>query len=142
MSCGVSPTSRPSGISDWPEGCSRSICARGTTVSISFGPRSVTLDDDSLATKPEMLSPDFVFQVELLLRQRLGLSYLSIFQSVLHRDRDLARYLRKEPEINLAEGILLPSAEAQETEDTIPANKWQEATGFEALGDGWFILQT
>ena len=99
-----------------------------------------TISDDLFEI---MLSPDFVFQVELLLRQPLlGLSYLSIFQSVLHRDRDLARYLRKEPEINLAEGILLPSAEAQETEDTIPANKWQEATGFEALGDGWFILQT
>src|SRR6266852_5897421 len=62
-----------------------------------------------------VLKPDFVFQVKLLLRQSvLGLSYLPIFQSVLYRDGDLARYLFKEPDINLAEGIFLPSAEAQE----------------------------
>src|SRR5216683_4484031 len=75
-----------------------------------------------------VFKPDFVFQVNLLLRQPLlGFSYLPIFQSVLYRDGDLARYLRKEPDISLAEGILLPSAEAQETEDTIPTDKWHEA---------------
>ena len=52
-----------------------------------------------------------------------------------------AGYLRKEPHINLTEGILLSSAETQQTEDTIPADKWHEATGFKALGDRGFILQ-
>src|SRR5437867_2300819 len=88
-----------------------------------------------------VLKPDFVFQVKLLLRQSvLGLSYLPIFQSVLYRDGDLTRYLFKEPDINLAEGIFLPSAEAQETEDSVPANKWQHATGFETLRDDRVIL--
>src|SRR6266404_5563166 len=37
-----------------------------------------------------VLQPDFVFQVELLLRQSLlGLRYLPIFQSVFYRDGDL-----------------------------------------------------
>jgi hypothetical protein len=74
-----------------------------------------------------------IFQVELLLRQPfLGLSYLPIFQSVLYCNGDLARHLRKEHDISLAEGILLPSAEAQKTENAIPTNKWHHATGFDA----------
>src|SRR5438445_1434812 len=87
----------------------------------SFQPRTISNDLFEI-----VLKPDFVFQVNLLLRQPLlGLSYLPIFQSVLDRDSDLARYLLKEPDISLAEGILPTSAEAQEAEDTIPANKWQ-----------------
>src|SRR5260370_23951286 len=60
-----------------------------------------------------VLKPDFVFQVERLLRKPiLGLRYLLIFQSVLYPDGDLARYLCKEPDVGRAEVILLPSAKA------------------------------
>src|SRR5258708_23627668 len=104
----------------------------------SFTPRTVSNDLFEI-----VLKSDFVFQVERLLRQPIfGLRYLLIFQSVLHPNCDLARYLCKEPDVSLAEAILLPSAKAQKTKDTIPADKWHETTGLEALGNGRFILQT
>src|SRR6266446_7750525 len=103
----------------------------------SFQPRTISNDLFEIVFKP-----DFVFQIKLLLRQPLlSLSYLPIFQSVLYRDGDLTGYLCKEPDINLAEGILLPSAEAQETEDAVPANKWQHATGSETFRNDRVILQ-
>src|SRR6266481_7075052 len=88
-----------------------------------------------------VLQPDFVFQVERLLREPIpGLRYLLIFQSVLNADGDLGRYLCKEPDVSLAEGILLPSAKAQKAKEAIPADKWHETTGLKALGDSRFIL--
>src|ERR1700688_1217995 len=90
-----------------------------------------------------LLNPDFIFQIKFLLRQPLlGLRNLPIFQSVFYGDGDLVRYLRKEPNISMGEGILLPSAEAQKAKDTIPANKWQHATGLETLGDDRIIPHT
>src|SRR5258708_31987449 len=54
-----------------------------------FQPRTISNDLFEI-----VLRADFVFQIELLLRQPLlGLSYLPKFQSVLYCDRDLARYL-------------------------------------------------
>src|SRR6266446_1921801 len=48
-----------------------------------------------------VLKPDFVFKVKRLLRQPiLGPSYLPILQSVLYRDGDLTRYLRKKFDIS------------------------------------------
>src|SRR6266853_4771920 len=62
-----------------------------------------------------MLKPDLVFKVERLLRQPIpGLRHLLIVQRILHADRYLRRYLCKEPDVSLAEGILLPSAKSQE----------------------------
>src|SRR5260370_1141444 len=103
----------------------------------SFQPRTISNDLFEI-----VLKPNFIFQINLLLRQPLlGLSHLPIFQSILDCDGDLARYLRKEFDISLAERILVPSAKAQETKAAIPANKWQEATVFETLGDDIIILQ-
>src|SRR6266853_1250523 len=62
-----------------------------------------------------VLKPDFVFQVECLLRQQIpGLRYLLIVQSILYADGYLRCHLCKEPDVSLAEGILLPSAKSQE----------------------------
>src|SRR5258708_10368424 len=64
-------------------------CNDSNTLEHSFQPGTVSNDLFEI-----VLNPDFVFQVELLLRQPLlGLSYLSIFQSVLYRDGDLVRSL-------------------------------------------------
>src|SRR5260370_2351462 len=90
-----------------------------------------------------VLKPDFVFQVERLLRQPIpSLRYLLIVQSILDADGDLRRYLCKEPDVSLAEGVLLPSAKSQKAKDAIPADKWHETAGLKALGDSRFILQT
>src|SRR5229473_6207624 len=90
-----------------------------------------------------VLEPDFVFQVERLLRQPIpGLRYLLIVQRILYADGYLRRYLCKEPNVRLAEGILLPFAESQKAKKAIPADKWHETTGLESLGDSRFILQT
>src|SRR6266849_6570410 len=73
-----------------------------------------------------VLKPDFVFQVERLLRQPIpGLRYLLIVQSILYADGYLRRYLCKEPDVSLAEGILLPSAKSQEAKKASPADKWR-----------------
>src|SRR6266576_2933292 len=77
-----------------------------------------------------VLKPDFVFQVERLLRQPIpGLRYLLIVQSILYADGYLRRYLCKESDVSLAEGILLPSAKSQKAKKAIPAGKWHETTG-------------
>src|SRR6266581_5470030 len=48
-----------------------------------------------------VLKPDFVFQIKRLLRQPiLGPGYLPILQSVLYRDGNLTRYLRKKFDIS------------------------------------------
>jgi hypothetical protein len=51
-------------------------------------------------------------------------------------------YSNKKSHISLAKSILLSSAKGQQTEDTIPADKRENASGFETLRDGRFILQT
>src|SRR5260370_5124017 len=57
---------------------------------------------------------DFVFQVERLLRQPIpGLRDLLIVQSILHAYGYLRRYLCKEPDLSLADGILLPPPKPQ-----------------------------
>src|SRR5438128_4949053 len=57
-----------------------------------------------------VLKPDFVFQVERLLSQPIpGLRDLLIVQSIFYSDGYLRRYLVKEPDVSLAERILLPS---------------------------------
>src|SRR5258707_15692245 len=61
-----------------------------------------------------VLKPNFVFQVERLLRQPIpGLRYLFVVQSVLYADGYLRRYLSKEPDVSPAEGILFPPAKSQ-----------------------------
>src|SRR6266567_9536509 len=61
-----------------------------------------------------MLKPDFIFQVERLLRQPIpGLRYLLIVQSILYADGYLRRDLCKESDVGLTEGILFPSAKSQ-----------------------------
>src|SRR5438552_3986040 len=91
-------------------------CNDSNALEHCFKPRTVPNDLFEI-----MLKPDFIFQIKLLLRQPLlSLIYLPKFQSVIYRDGDLARHLRKELDISLAEGTFLPSAEAQQTEDMIP----------------------
>src|SRR4029077_8881595 len=86
---------------------------------------------------------NFVFQVKLLLHEPIvGVSHLPIFQSVFYPNGNLARYLGKEPDTSLTEGILIPSAETDQTENTITADEWQDTTGFETLGDGCIMFQT
>src|ERR1700731_1996814 len=51
-----------------------------------------------------VLKPDFVFQVERLLRQSIpGLRYLLIVQGILYADGYLRRYLCKESDVSLTE---------------------------------------
>src|SRR6266705_5945256 len=58
-----------------------------------------------------VLEPDFVFQVERLLRQPIpSLRYLLIVQSILYADGYLRHYLCKEHDVILAEGIVFSSA--------------------------------
>src|SRR6266481_7547873 len=90
-----------------------------------------------------VLKTDLVFQVERLLRQPIpGLRYLLVVQSILYADGYLRRYLCKEPDVSLAEGILLPSAKSQKAKNAIAADKWHKTAGLKALGDSRFILQT
>src|SRR6266436_9324906 len=100
----------------------------------------LTISDDLFEI---VLKPDLVFQVERLLRQPIpGLRYLLIVQSILYADGDLRRYLCKESDVSLAQGILLPSAKSQKAKKAIPADKRHKTTGLKALGDSRFILQT
>src|SRR5437016_5340216 len=90
-----------------------------------------------------VFKPDFVFQVERLLSQPIpSLRYLLIVQSILYADGYLRRYLCKESDVSLTEGILLPSAKSQKAKKAIPADKRHETTGLKALRDSRFILQT
>src|SRR6266705_6686352 len=90
-----------------------------------------------------VLQPNFVFQVERLLRQPIpGLRYLFVVQSILYADGYLRRYLCQEPDVSLTEGILLPSAKSQKAKKAIPADKRHKTAGLKALGDSRFILQT
>lgn len=90
-----------------------------------------------------VFKPDFVFQVERLLRQPIpGLRDLLVVQSILYADGYLRCCVCKESDVGLAEGILLPSAKSQKAKKAIPADKWHETTGPKTLGDSRFILQT
>src|SRR5437879_10693313 len=74
-----------------------------------------------------VLKPHLVFQVERLLRQPIpGLRYLLVVQGILYADGYLRRYLSKESDVILAEGVLLPSAKSQKTKKAIPADEWNE----------------
>src|SRR2546430_11845274 len=67
-----------------------------------------------------VLKPDFVFQVERLLCQPIpGLRHLLVIQSILYADGYLRRYLCKESDVSLTEGILLPSAKSQKAKTVI-----------------------
>src|SRR6266576_6767279 len=90
-----------------------------------------------------VLEPDLIFQVERLLCQPIpGLRHLLVVQSILYADGYLRRYLCKESDVSLTEGILLPSAKSQKAKKAIPADKRHETTGLKDLGDSRFILQT
>src|SRR6266849_744185 len=90
-----------------------------------------------------VLKADFVFQVERLFRQPIpGFRYLLVVQSILYADGYLRRYLCKESDVSLTEGILLPSAKSQKAKKAILADKRHKTTGLKALGDSRFILQT
>src|SRR6266478_7961089 len=65
---------------------------------------------------------------------------LAIGSGVLYRDGYLVRHLRKKPNIDLTERIVLAAAKRQYTENAIPANKWQDTAGLETLRDGRLIL--
>ena len=62
------------------------------------------------------------------------------FQSILIRD--LGSGDHRNTTGRRAEGILLPSAEAQKPEHAVPADQWQHATGFEAFRDDGVIRHT
>ncbi len=69
----------------------RRVRRRDDLNALQHGSQPQAISDDLFEV---VLSPDFVFQIQLLLGQPLlGLSYLLVFQSVLDRDGDLARYL-------------------------------------------------
>src|SRR5207302_3378606 len=65
---------------------------------------------------------------------------LSIVSGVLYRDCYLVRHLRKKPNIDSTERMVLAAAKRQYTENAIPANKWQDTACFETLGNGRLIL--
>src|SRR5437016_13358306 len=65
---------------------------------------------------------------------------LAIGSGVLYRDGYLVRHLRKKPNIDSAERMVLAAAKRQNSENAIPANKWQDTAGFETLGNGRLIL--
>src|SRR5882762_535668 len=118
----------------------RRIRRRNDSHALKHSLQRLTISNDLFEI---VLKPDFVFQVEGLLRQPIPrFRYLLIVQSILYADGYLRRYLCKEPDVSLAEGILLPSAKSQEAKKAIPADKWHETTGLKALGDSRFILQT
>src|SRR5258708_3776451 len=117
----------------------RRIRRRNDSHALDHSFQRLTISNDLLEI---VLQPDFVFQVERLLRQPIpSLRYLLIVQSILYADGYLRRYLCKEPDVSLAEGILLPSAKSQKAKKAIPADKRHETTGLKALGDSRFILQ-
>src|SRR3984885_6861566 len=116
------------------------IRRRNDSNAIEHGFQRFTVSDDLFEI---VLKPDLVFQIERLLRQSIpGLSYLLVVQSILYADGYLRRDLRKEPDVSLAERILIPSAKPQKAKGAIPADKRYETTSLEALGDRGFIRQT
>src|SRR5258708_2395934 len=102
------------------------IRRRNDSHALEYSFQRLTISNDFFEI---VLKPDLVFQVERLLRQPIpGLRYLLIVQSILYTDGYLRRYLCKEPDVGVAEGILLPSAKSQKAKDAIPADKWHETT--------------
>src|SRR6266852_6688765 len=72
----------------------RRIRRRNDSNALEHSFQPLTISNDLLEI---VLEPDFIFQIERLLRQPiLGLRYLLIFQSVLHPNGNLAGYLCKE----------------------------------------------
>src|SRR6266403_335739 len=118
----------------------RRIRRRNDSNTLEHSFQRLTISDDLFEI---VLKPDFIFQVERLFRQPIpSLRYLFIIQSILYADGYLRRYLCKERDVILAEGILIPSAKSQKAKKAIPADEWHETTGLKALGDSRFILQT
>src|SRR6266516_2460391 len=86
----------------------RRIRRRNDSNALEHGFQRLTISDDLFEI---VLKADFVFQVERLLRQAIpGFRYLLVVQSILYADGYLRRYLCKESDVGLAEGILLLSA--------------------------------
>src|SRR5437870_6266803 len=56
---------------------------------------------------------------------------LAIGSGVLYRDGYLVRHLRKKPNIDSTERMVLAAAKRQYTENAIPANKWQDTAGLD-----------
>src|ERR1700674_2343016 len=118
----------------------RRIRGRDDSYALEHSLQRLTVSNDLFEI---VFKPDFVFQVERLLRQPIpSLRYLLIVQCILYADGYLRRYLCKEPDVSLTEGILLSSTKSQEPKKAIPADKWHETTSLKAFGDSWFILQT
>src|SRR5439155_26143804 len=65
---------------------------------------------------------------------------LAIGSGILYRDGYLVRHLRKKPDIDSTERMVLAAAKRQNAENAIPANKWQDTAGFETLVNGRVIL--
>ena len=66
---------------------------------------------------------------------------LAIGERILDRNRCLPGHLRKKIHILPGEGFLLQSAEAQNTEDAIPADEGKKAVGLDALRCGQAALR-
>src|SRR6266851_1404720 len=116
----------------------RRIRRRNDSNALEHGFQRLTISDDLFEI---VLKPDLVFQIERLLRQSIpGLRYLLIVQSILYADGYLRRYLCKESDVSLTEGILLPSAKSQKAKKAIPADKRHKTACLKALGDSRFIL--
>src|ERR1700704_768383 len=79
----------------------RRIRRRNDSNALEHSFQRLTISDDLFEI---VLEPDFVFQVEGLLRQPIpGFRYLFIVQSIIYADGDLRRYLCKESDVSLTE---------------------------------------
>ena len=89
------------------------------------------------------LGADFLLEIEVLLRELVfEIRYLPVRNRVLDRDRHLVCDLHGEIDLVRGELLFLQPGESDDTEDAVPADKWQDAASLEALGHGGVFIET